>query len=95
MSTIEKIKNYIRITHSKLDEDIQSDIDACLADLKMHGIVHKNESDPLIFNALKLYCKSCYVDDVAKATDLRQRYVALRDCLKGAEGYGWKDDDNE
>ena len=95
MNTIEKIKLYIRINHSKLDEDIQSDIDACLADLRMHGIVHKDESDPLIFNALKLYCKSCYVDDVVKAADFRQRYVALRDCLKSAEGYGWKDEGDE
>lgn len=95
MTTLEKIKLGLRASHSKLDEDIQADIDACLADLRVHGIIHKDESDPLIFNAVKLYCKSLYTDDVAKATAFRQSYVAMRDSLKGAEGYGWKDESNE
>jgi hypothetical protein len=93
--TITKIKTSIRINHSKLDEDIQSDIDACLADLRVHGIVHKDVTDPLIFNAVKLYCKASYTDDVAKAAEFRQRYIALRDSLKDAEGYGWEGESDE
>jgi len=88
--TLKKIKLSLRISHSKLDEDIRSDIDACLADLEMHGIVHKNELDPLIYNAIKLYCKSCYTDDIAKAAEYKKRYVELRDFLKDAKGYGWE-----
>ncbi len=95
MTTLEKIKLSLRISHDKLDEDIQADIDTALADLRMHGVTHKDESDPLIFNAVKLYCKSCYTDDVAKSSEYRQRYFALRDCLKVAEGYGWEDADDE
>ena len=60
MTTLEKIKLSLRISHSRLDEDIQGDIDTALADLRMHGVIHKDESDPLIFNAVKLYCKSSY-----------------------------------
>lgn len=89
---IEKIKLALRISHTKLDEDIQSDIDACLADLKVHGIVHAGENDPLIFNAVKLYCRATYTDDPAKAAEWLQRYESLRACLQLAEGYGWKEE---
>lgn len=95
MSTLEKVKLFLRRSHNRLDEDIQADIDTALADLRMHGVIHKDESDPLIFNAVKLYCKSMALDDSAKASDFFHRYVALRDCLKGAEGYGWKDESDE
>ena len=91
----QKLKITLRIKHTQLDEDIRADIDACLADLKMHGIIHAGEDDPLIFNAVKLWCKSAYTDDITKAAAYLQRYINLRDCLKVAEGYGWKDDSEE
>lgn len=90
LSTLEAIKLGVRTSHNRLDEDIQGDIDACLADLRMHGIVHKDETDPLIFNAIKLYCRSLYTDDPAKGAQWLQRYESLRACLKSAEGYGWE-----
>lgn len=90
MTTLEKIKQAIRRTHSKLDEDLQADIDACLADLKLHGVIYAPDDDPLIFNAIKLYCKSTTTDDTAKAADWLRRYEALKACLMIAEGYGWR-----
>ena len=90
-----KLKLALRISHDKLDEDIRADYDACQADLKMHGIIYAPENDPLIYNAVKLYCKSLYTDDPTKAAAFLQRYEALRDSLKMAEGYGWKDDSEE
>lgn len=92
---LQKIKLGLRTSHTKLDEDILADIEACRADLKMHGIVHAREDDPLIFNAIKLYCKSLYTDDPAKAEAFLQRYEKLRDCLKVAEGYGREADADE
>ena len=90
MTTLEKIKLAIRRSHDKLDEDLQADIDACLADLRVVGIVHAGEEDPLIFNAIKLYCRSTNTDDPAKAAEWLRRYEALKSCLMMAEGYGWK-----
>jgi hypothetical protein len=90
MTTLEKIKLAIRCSHSKLDEDLQADIDAALADLRIAGIVHAGEEDPLIFNAIKLYCRSTNTDDTAKAAEWLRRYEALKACLMMAEGYGWK-----
>ena len=90
MTTLEKIKLAIRRSHDKLDEDLQADIDAALADLRVVGIVHAGEEDPLIFNAIKLYCRSTNTDDPAKAAEWLRRYESLKACLMMAEGYGYE-----
>ena len=90
MTTLEKIKLAIRRSHGKLDEDLQADIDACLADLRRVGIVHAGEEDPLILAAIKNYCRSTNTDDPDKAAEWLRRYEAQRSSLMMAEGYGWK-----
>ena len=92
MTTLEKIKLAIRRSHDKLDTDLQADIDACLADLKSVGITGSKavESDPLIFNAIKLWCRSLNTDDTDKATEWLRRYESLKASLMLAEGYGWE-----
>ncbi len=86
---LEKIKLALRIKHDKMDADIQADIDACLADLHVCGVVHAPDDDPLILNAVKLWCRSIYTDDTAKGAEWLRRYEALKACLMMAEGYGW------
>lgn len=86
--TLRKIKTALRISHDKLDEDIAADADACLADLRLVGVIYADETDPLIFNAIKLWCRSLYTDDTAKAAEYLKRYNVLKACLMGAEGYG-------
>lgn len=88
MDTLTKIKQGLRISHSKLDADIQADIDACLADLKLVGVVYADETDPLIFNAIKLWCRFLYTDEPTKAAEYLKRYEALKASLMMAEGYG-------
>jgi hypothetical protein len=88
MDTLTKIKQSLRITHEKLDEAIRADIDACLVDLRLVGVTYADETDPLIFNAIKLWCRSFYTDDVVKAAEYLKRYEALKACLMMAEGYG-------
>lgn len=90
---IEKIKMSIRIKHHKLNEDIGDTIDACLADLKVCGVIKLDEEDPLIYNAVKLYCKSEHSDDPTKAEMYHERYDSLKACLMMAEGYGWIDEE--
>lgn len=85
---LEKIKLTLRISHNKLDADIQADIDACLADLHTCGVVHAQDDDPLILNAVKLWCRSIYTDDVVKGAEWLRRYNELKACLMMAEGYG-------
>lgn len=83
-----KIKTALRINHDKLDSDIQADIDACLADLKLCGVVHAPDNDPLIVNAVKLWCRSLYTDDPAKGAEYLRRYEAMKGSLQMATGYG-------
>lgn len=93
MTILEKIKLALRISHSKLDEDVQADIDACMTDLRVCGVIYADESDPLIINAIKLWCRSLYTDDPAKGAEYLRRYESLKACLMHAEGYGWRDSD--
>ena len=86
--TLVKIKQAIRRSHNKLDEDLQADIDAGMADLRACGVTYADETDPLIFNALKLWCRSLNTDDAAKGAEYLRRYEALKGSLMMAEGYG-------
>lgn len=88
---LQRVKLSLRISHNVLDEDIQADIDACIADLELCGVVNATPADPLIFNAVKLYCRAQYTEDTAKAAAYTERYNALKSCLMMAEGYGWED----
>lgn len=85
---LEKIKTALRISHDRLDADIQADIDACLADLKLCGVIHAPDTDPLIINAVKLWCRSLYTDDPAKGAEYLRRYEAMKGSLQMASGYG-------
>lgn len=86
--TLDKIKMDLRICHFALDSDIDEQIDACLADLKVCGIVEPDENDALILAAIKLWCRANYTDDTVKASDYLKRYDAQKACLMMAEGYG-------
>ena len=86
--TLHKIKLALRISHDKLDEDIQADIDACLTDLEVCGVEHAPTNDPLIFNAVKLWCRALYTDDPVQGEKYQERYEKLKACLMMAEGYG-------
>lgn len=86
--TLKKIKDGLRIAHDKLDGDIEADVDACLADLQLVGVIYADEADPLIFNAIKLWCRSLYTDDPAKSAEYLRRYESLKASLMMAEGYG-------
>lgn len=90
---VRAVKLALRITHDRLDSDIESEVEACRADLTMHGITYAADSDPLILNAVKLWARSVFTDDTAKAAEWLTRYKALRDSLKQAEGYGWRAED--
>ena len=92
--TLAGVKLALRISHNVLDEDIMADIDACLADLSAHGVNGPSavETDPLVYNAIKLYCRSMYLDDVATAEVWRQRYIDLRASLGARKGYGWAEE---
>lgn len=85
--TLQKIKTSLRISHAALDEDIADNIGAALADLKVCGVATKDAADPLVLNAVKLYCKAAYTDDTGKAAAYMERYNALKASLMMAGDY--------
>lgn len=87
-STINRAKVDLRITHNRLDADIADMIDACLADLRSCGVRDPQEGDPLILNAIKLWCRASYTDDTVKAAAYMQRYNSFKATLQVAAGYG-------
>lgn len=87
-----KIKASLRISHTALDDDIRDTIAACLQDLSVCGVVaptqqDPQETDPLILNAIKLYCRAETTDDTAKAAAFKARYDSLKACLMMAQEY--------
>ena len=89
---LNKIKTNLRISHSALDEDLTDTIEAGLTDLAVCGVQaptpdDPKETDPLILNALKLYCRKEYTDDPEKSAKYQERYDKLKACLMMAEGY--------
>lgn len=83
---LEKVKKGIRRSHDKLDDDLLDDIHACLADLGVCGVA-ATTSDPLIINAVKLYCRSTNTDDPAKSAEWLRRYESLKASLMMASEY--------
>lgn len=54
----DKVKAALRITHNKLDNEIQDVINAAMQTLQTRGInAVGRECDPLILNAVTLYAK--------------------------------------
>lgn len=73
-----KVREALRITHNKLDSELQDVIDACKMDLSIAGIKKIDDDDPLIQQAVKTYAKAEYEQDVNKANRLAQAYVSLK-----------------
>lgn len=82
---LEKIKKDLRISHSKLDEDIQDNIEACKLDLKRVGI-DVTKSDVLLEKAIKLYIRWQYNFE-NQADMYRNAYESLRNALSLCEDY--------
>ncbi len=82
---VDKIKVDLRISHSKLDEDIASNIEACFYDLIRLG-VYPNKNIPLTEKAVKLYIRWQYNFE-GEADRYRVAYENLRDAMSLCSDY--------
>ena len=87
-TTVNRVKADLRIRHTALDSDISDMVDACLADLRSCGVREPVEGDPLILNAVKLWCRASYEDDTDRAAAYMTRYNSFKGTLMVAAGYG-------
>ena len=82
---LDKIKLSMRISHNKLDTDIQRNIDACMLDLERVGVCISKPSE-LLTKAAELYCKAEY-DYLGKGDKFRANYNNLRDSMSMSGDY--------
>lgn len=77
---LEKIKSALRIDDGSLDEEIQDNIDAAKADLKLSGILESKivETDPLIIRAIKTFCKYELCTDDKEADRYNESYKNIK-----------------
>lgn len=75
---LESIKLALRIKSSAFDTEINDLIESAKLDLKISGIVNVDETDPLIIQAIKTYCKANFALDNKDS----ERYQASYDSLK-------------
>lgn len=85
------VKTALRISHSKLDDEIMQHIRACIDDMKRLGIAAPEYPElagdtPLILTAVKLYCMAQY-DFLGKGEQYKKGYESLRDVLSMSGGY--------
>lgn len=87
---LEKIKLSMRIFHNVLDDDILSNVNACMLDLQRVGVSDdvtiKETANELVCKAAELYYK-WQVDYNGKGEQYRQAYEKLRDALSLCGSY--------
>ncbi len=97
MSLLENIKVSLRISHNKLDTEIQAWIHACISDLKRVGIlenVAEDEENKLVVQAIKTYCHMQNTTDNNKYVRYNESYMYQIDVLRKSKNYGYKDEVN-
>lgn len=85
MITAEQVRKKMRISHSRMDDDITSNIEAARLDMGRVGI-DPGADDALVDKAVELYCKAQF-DYLGKGEQFLKNYERLRDSMSMAEGY--------
>lgn len=90
MAFIDDVKKALRISHTKLDTEIQATIDEAKAELARLGIAEAAivETDSLISAAIKTYCKYSFASDMKMRDGFFLSWQYQIDCLRKSTGYG-------
>lgn len=78
---LEKVKLALRIKSNKLDEEITDLIEACKIDLSLSGVRKIEDTDPLIQQAVKLYCKANFGLENKDSEKYQKSYDMLKISL--------------
>lgn len=84
------IKSRLRISHSKIDDQLADDILAAKAELQRVGIsvsAVNNEDDPLIDKAIIAYCLWIESSDDKMADKYEAQWMQWKDELRKSIGY--------
>ena len=84
---LEKVKLALRIKNNKLDDDITDLIDACKIDLSISGVKKIDETDALVIQAVKLYCKANFGLDNKDSEKYQKSYNMLKNSMAWCGDY--------
>lgn len=86
---LSKVKTALRIGHTSLDTDILDTIDTAKAEMVRAGInpAKITESDYLITDAIKTYCKYIYWSDSKTQEGYFTAWQYQLDCLRKSSDY--------
>ena len=77
---LQAVKLNLGIRHDKMDSDITEVVAACKLDLKTAGVRKIEDANPLIRQAVKLWCRSHY-NFQGEGARYAAAYAALKDSL--------------
>ena len=78
---LQAIKLALRINSSAFDTEITDLIQSAKLDMKISGIVKIDETDPLIQQAIKIYCKANFGLDNKDSEKYQKSYDMLKQHL--------------
>ncbi|PEP90925.1 head-tail connector protein [Bacillus toyonensis] len=87
---LESVKVALRITHSRLDNEIIDVMEAARHDLMLSGVSRlkiNDDTDPLIKRAIITYTKANFIPDVKEAERFQLSYNMLKNHLTLAGDY--------
>ena len=74
---IDDVKLALRITANDMDDDLKGLINAAKADMRISGVKIVLDTDPLVIQAVKLYCKGHFGD-----SDSSEKFLKAYEALK-------------
>lgn len=89
------VKMALRISHDKLDTEIQATIDAAEAEMERAGIAESaiDTSDALIADAIKTFCKYSFSSEGKMREGFFTSWQYQLDCLRKSADYMPSDED--
>jgi hypothetical protein len=81
MALLEQCKLALRITHSELDTEVQELIDAAKMELQLVGVINYEDTDALIVQAVKTYCKAHFGYSNPEAERFKEAFESLKNHL--------------
>jgi hypothetical protein len=81
MALLEQCKIALRLSHSELDTEVQELIDAAKLELQLVGVINFKDTDPLIVQAIKTYCKAHFGYSNPEAERFKEAFESLKNHL--------------
>lgn len=78
---LDKVKKVLRIKSDKLNDEILDLIEACKIDLSISGVKKIDETDALVIQAIKLYCKANFGLDNKDSEKYQKSYDMLKNSM--------------